>query len=209
VKVENPTPTEDNPPSSSLQSREEGTARRPRAGRRRGREEERKDCTTAKFSEEQLEMLEYAYRAKKKPGSVAMRELAELAGITFLQCKSWFQYQRKKKKRREEENEANALKAEISLMSEQIREKQAKNDGLQKRNADLHKLADTLQQYTHEVQACVQLLSENIQREEEADALARLQANVLRSVRDDGPLNSGSSLTLSLPPSSLNPTTQI
>mmetsp|Transcript_7062 Transcript_7062/g.18030 ORF Transcript_7062/g.18030 Transcript_7062/m.18030 type:complete len:90 (+) Transcript_7062:129-398(+) len=89
-------------------------------------------------------------------------------------------------------------------MSEQIREKQAKNDGLQKRNADLHKLADTLQQYTHEVQACVQLLSENLQREEEAN---RLQA--VRSVGDGSLLSAGSSLTLSLPPSSLNPTTQI
>ena len=82
-------------------------------------------------------MLEYAYRAKKKPGSVAMRELAELAGITFLQCKSWFQYQRKKKKRREEENEVNALKAEHNFKAEDVAYVRARVDPQHRKVCDI------------------------------------------------------------------------
>eukprot|EP00216_Chloropicon_sp_CCMP2111_P006710 CAMPEP_0198237664 /NCGR_PEP_ID=MMETSP1446-20131203/3454_1 /TAXON_ID=1461542 ORGANISM="Unidentified sp, Strain CCMP2111" /NCGR_SAMPLE_ID=MMETSP1446 /ASSEMBLY_ACC=CAM_ASM_001112 /LENGTH=652 /DNA_ID=CAMNT_0043919873 /DNA_START=266 /DNA_END=2224 /DNA_ORIENTATION=+ len=121
--------------------------------------------SAGKFTEGQIKLLEDAYQADAAPIAQRLRELANASGMTYLQCKSWFQYQRKKRKKHVIEHQAQALKSEIGSIIKQIEGKQKKNVTLEIQNGDLRKRVEELHNYTQEIQTCVVLLQANLSLE--------------------------------------------
>lgn len=83
--------------------------------------------TSKKFSEENLKILNECYKENANPTAKCLRAIARKSGLTHLQCKAWFQYQRKKKRKHILENQSEKLYKEIKVLVEDIEKAKERN----------------------------------------------------------------------------------
>ena len=95
--------------------------------------------TSKKFSEQHLNILNAYYKENPNPTAKYLRKIAERAGLTHLQCKAWFQYQRKKKRKHILENQSESLYREIKVLVEDLEKAKSRNVALLTENTELRK----------------------------------------------------------------------
>lgn len=95
--------------------------------------------TSKKFSDENLKILNECYKENTNPTAKCLRAIARKSGLTHLQCKAWFQYQRKKKRKHILENQSETLYKEIKVLVEDIEKAKERNVVLLTENNTLRK----------------------------------------------------------------------
>ena len=92
-----------------------------------------------KFGERHLSILNEFYKENPNPKAKYLRKIAAAAGLTHLQCKAWFQYQRKKKRKHILENQSESLYREIKVLVEDLEKAKSRNVALLTENTELRK----------------------------------------------------------------------
>ena len=90
-----------------------------------------------KFGERHLSILNEFYKENPNPKAKYLRKIAAAAGLTHLQCKAWFQYQRKKHRKNKLENHSESLYKEIKVLVEELRRTKERVAVLATANASL------------------------------------------------------------------------
>lgn len=90
-----------------------------------------------KFGERHLSILNEFYKENPNPKAKYLRKIAAAAGLTHLQCKAWFQYQRKKHRKHKLENHSESLYKEIKVLVEELRRTKERVAVLATANASL------------------------------------------------------------------------
>lgn len=109
---------------------------------------------SSKFTDEQLRLLGEMYEHNQCPNARTLRELAQAANMTHLQCKAWFQYQRKRRRKFELENETEALESASASILNDIDCAQKKNTRLMRNNEHLRSTVETLHRLTTQLETC-------------------------------------------------------
>jgi len=94
-----------------------------------------------KFGERHLSILNEFYKENPNPKAKYLRKIAAAAGLTHLQCKAWFQYQRKKHRKHKLENHSESLYKEIKVLVEELRRTKERVAVLATANANLLSVA--------------------------------------------------------------------
>jgi len=108
------------------------------------------NITSKKFSEDNLRILSQCYKENPNPSARCLREIAAKSGLTHLQCKAWFQYQRKKKRKHILENQSEKLYREIKVLVEDIEKAKERNVVLLTENNTLRKNVNQWNNVYHE-----------------------------------------------------------
>jgi len=95
--------------------------------------------SSKKFSDHHLAILKECYGENPNPTAKSLRSIAARAGLTHLQCKAWFQYQRKKRKKNVLENQSESLYKEIKLLVEDLGRAKERNAALLTENKALRR----------------------------------------------------------------------
>ena len=104
-----------------------------------------------KFSEHHLAILNEFYKENPNPTAKYLRKVAAKSGLTHLQCKAWFQYQRKKKRKNVLEHNSESLYKEIKLLVEDLEKAKERNVVLLTENNALRKNVNEWTSYQDQI----------------------------------------------------------